>query len=93
MLCLVCIRAIVRRSERLHNRLGIAQQPCFQARADLHPRESELFERIARWQILDMLAQALKSFTKAAARFNTSLVGIVSFAVHGKYNLPVATAL
>jgi len=56
MLSLVNIRAVIRWPESLHERLRVAQQPCFQARADLHPHESDLFERIAGWQMLDILA-------------------------------------
>lgn len=93
MLSLVRIRTVVRRSERLHNRLGIAEQPCFQARADLYPYQFDLFERIVRWEVLNVATQALKSFMEVTARFNTSFVSSRPFVVYGKYNLLVATAL
>jgi hypothetical protein len=88
------IRAVIRwAGESFDDRLRVAEQPGFQARAHLHPHQSELFERIAGWEAHDVIAQLLESLLKTAARINPCLCSVMPFVIQGKDNLLATAAL
>jgi len=88
------IRAVIRwAGESLDDRLRVAEQPGFQARAHLHPHQPELSERIAGWEARDVIAQLLESLLKMAARVNPFLLSIMPFVIQSEDNLLATAAL